>query len=252
MNSKKADEFYKECLLYLNKIKIPYLVGGTFALNAYTGMNRPTKDLDIFSRPGDYPKIVGAFNDKGFKTVITDERWLAKISRGRYFVDVIFNAGNSITPVRDDWFKETRTASIFGVEVSVLPATELFWSKMFVAERLKYDGNDIAHLILRAGKEINWKKLLSYADQYWELLLVHILNFRFIYPSEREIIPHWLLEELTTRLNSQKSLPASKTMVCRGRLFSRLDYAVDIKEWGFADIIGAQNEKYDNPVNPKK
>ena len=26
--------------------------------------------------------------------------------------------------------------------------------------------------------------------------------------------------------------------VCRGRLFSRSDYAVDIIEWGFADILG--------------
>jgi hypothetical protein len=26
-------------------------------------------------------------------------------------------------------------------------------------------------------------------EQYWEVLLIHILNFRFIYPSERDKIP---------------------------------------------------------------
>ncbi|MCE3250637.1 MAG: hypothetical protein K0R41_4462, partial [Geminicoccaceae bacterium] len=30
--------------------------------------------------------------------------------------------------------------------------------------------------------------------------------------------------------------------VCRGRHFSRIDYLVDIGEWGFADIVGAADE----------
>src|SRR5262249_52201237 len=101
MNIKNADTFYKESLLRLNKLKVPYMVGGTFAINAYTGINRPTKDLDIFCKAGDYLKIVNAFKESDFKARVTDERWLAKVSKGRFFFDIIFNAGNSITPVTD-------------------------------------------------------------------------------------------------------------------------------------------------------
>jgi hypothetical protein len=85
---------------------------------------------------------------------------------------------------------------------------------------------------------IDWKRLLGYMDQYWEVLLGHILSFRFIYPSEREIIPRWLLDELLGRLNNQLSLPTPKEKVCRGRLLSPKDYVMDIKELGFNDLIG--------------
>ena len=26
--------------------------------------------------------------------------------------------------------------------------------------------------------------------------------------------------------------------VCRGRMFSRIDFEIDVKEWGFADVGG--------------
>lgn len=238
-----ADEFYKECLVLLNELKLPYLVGGTFALNAYTDMHRPTKDLDIFTKAGDYPKIVQAFRDRGFKVAVSDERWLAKISRNRHFVDIIFGAGNAIVPVTDAWFNDPRKATILDVSVPLLSPTELAWSKFFRIGRNKYEGNDIAHLILKKDSDIDWKRLFSYADQYWEVLLGHILHFRFIYPSEREKIPRWLLGELLERLTNQANMPTSKVKVCRGRVLSTSDFAIDVMEWGFADIIGMENEK---------
>jgi hypothetical protein len=240
--SQAAADFYIESLQILNRLKLPYMVGGTFAVSAYTGIDRETKDIDIFTKAGDYPGILHAFGEKGFTTKIADERWLAKIGRGPHFFDLIFNSGNSIVPVTDAWFKESKREKILGVEVSILPPTELLLSKIFGMDRLKYEGNDVAHVILKKGKELDWKRLLSYADQYWEVLLIHILNFRFIYPSEREKIPRWLLEELLARLESQKKLPTSEMKICRGRLLSRGDFAIDIQKWGFADIVGAQNE----------
>ena len=45
---------------------IPVLVAGTFAVNCYTGINRATKDLDIFCKAGDFPRILLHFKDQGF------------------------------------------------------------------------------------------------------------------------------------------------------------------------------------------
>ena len=42
--------FYEELLDDLEREKIPFLVGGTFALYRYTGIGRVTKDLDLFFR----------------------------------------------------------------------------------------------------------------------------------------------------------------------------------------------------------
>ena len=68
------------------------------------------------------------------------------------------------------------------------------------------------------------------------------MNFRFIYPSERELIPRWLLDELLERLQRQIELPTSRIKMCRGRLFSEVDYKADVVNLGFADMVGRENE----------
>lgn len=238
----KAESFYQQSFKILNKSKIPYMVGGTFAVTAYIGIQRPTKDMDIFAKAGDYPKILELFAAEGYRTNVEDERWLAKIHKDRYFFDIVFNSGNAATPVTDSWLQESQTAKIYDIAVKILPVTELIFSKIFVQARIKYDGADISHLILLKHKHIDWKRLLAYMDQNWEVLLQHIINFRFVYPSERELIPRWLLDELLDRLSAQLNLPTSKVKVCRGRLLSVDDYEIDIKQWGFADLVGGRNE----------
>jgi len=44
-------------------------------------------------------------------------------------------------------------------------------------------------------------------DLHWEVLLVHLLNFRWAYPSERNRVPLWLMHELLDRLEQQLDLP---------------------------------------------
>jgi hypothetical protein len=231
-----------ECLKLLSKEKLPYQVGGTVAVNFYTGLNRPTKDLDIFCKPSDFPKIMQAFTQNGFKSHVEDERWLSKVIKGKYYLDIVFNSPSGHGPVTDEWFKESVEGKILGQQVKILSPTELIYSKAFIQGRYKYDGADVAHLILLKNKQIDWKRLLRYLDQYWEILLVHLLNFRFIYPSEREEVPRWLLDELLSRLTSQINLPTSLIKVCRGRLLSREDYELDIKILDFADIVGGKDE----------
>jgi len=237
-----AEAYYKEALGDLRECGVPFMVAGTYAVNAHIGGGRPTKDLDIFCKGSDFPKIVRYFAERGYTTSIEDERWMAKVAKGPYYFDLIFNSSIAVTPVTDEWFKNPYPATLFGQEILLLPPTELIWSKIFIQDRYKYDGSDVAHIMVRCHAQVDWRRLLNYTEQYWEVLLVHVLNFRFIYPTERECIPRWLLDELLGRLQTHIDLPVPQTRACRGRLFSRADYHIDVTKWGFADVVGGDDE----------
>lgn len=236
--SAPAEQFYADVLRIVSAAEVPFLVGGTYALNSHTRVVRQTKDLDVFCRPVDYPRILEAGVAAGLTIEVQDERWIAKLKREPYFVDVIFGSINAVTSVCDQWFAASPTRNVLGVPVQVLPPTELIWSKAFLQDRHRYDGSDIVHVILVNSQEIDWRRLLDYFNQYWEVLLVHLLNFRFVYPSERDLVPAWLLDELLDRLRRQRQLPKPTNKTCRGHLFSPNDYTIDLREWGFGDIIG--------------
>lgn len=67
----------------------------------------------------------------------------------------------------------------------------------------------------------------------WEVLLSALINFRFVFPSKRDIVPVWLMNELIGRLTRQLELPAPHDNICRGPVLSRTNYAFDVIEGGF-------------------
>jgi hypothetical protein len=240
--SPQAESFYAEALRELSELGVPFLLAGTYAVSAYTGITRTTKDLDVFCRPGDYPRILTHFQELDYEIEIEDDRWIGKAYKGELFFDVIFAAANGTMPVGDNWFEHARKTEVFGVPVRISGPTELVWSKAFIQTRTRYDGADVANVILKQHDRIDWRRLLSYMDLHWEVLLMHVLNFRWIYPTERDHIPRWLLEELLGRLQRQLALPPPRIRICRGRMFSRADYEIAIREWGFADINADKDE----------
>src|SRR5438045_4033896 len=86
-----AEAFYSEVLQLMADSGIPFLVSGTYALAKYTGIDRPTKDVDVFAKAGDALTLLHYFKEHGFDVEIVDERWLARVTRGEMFVDVIYN-----------------------------------------------------------------------------------------------------------------------------------------------------------------
>ena len=239
-----AETFYSECIRLLAQSDIPFLLSGTYALACYTGLSRPTKDVDIFATAGDALKILTHFKDKGFDIQVVDERWLARIVRGDLFLDVIYNMPTASVHVTEDWFDRAPRATLFETTVKLVPPTEFVWSKIFVQDRYRYDGADVAHMILKRHHEIDWQRLLSQMELYWEVLLMALLNFRFIYPSERDHVPQWLIEELLERLQAQLRMPTPERRVCRGRIFSPRDYLIDVTEWGYSEAVGNLEEQY--------
>ena len=40
-----------------------------------------------------------------------------------------------------------------------------------------------------ARSDIDWQRLLSAIELHWEVLLMNLHNFRFVYPMERDCVP---------------------------------------------------------------
>jgi hypothetical protein len=233
-----AEAFYARALTALTAIGVPFLLAGTYALSAYTGIERPTKDLDIFTKPGDFPRVLAHFQSLGHAVEIEDERWIGKLRDGAHFIDVIFACAAGTMPVTDSWFADAPMLDLFGARVAVVPPTELLAAKSFIQLRHRFDGPDVMHLILRQHARLDWRRLLELMEQHWEVLLAHVLTFRWIYPTERDHVPDWLIDELLERLRLQRALPLPRMKVCRGRMLSHIDYLPDVQKWGFADIGG--------------
>lgn len=227
--------FYRDALEILTHAGTPFLVGGAFALQPYTGLVRDTKDFDIFVRPEDRDRVLERFAARGYSTEVTFEHWLAKAYCGDMFVDVIYSSGNGIARVDDEWFEYARDGNILGYDVKLCPPEETIWSKGFIMERERYDGADIAHLLLAAGHSIDWQRLIRRFDDNWRVLYSHLILFGFVYPNDRSVIPDWVIFQMIRRQLTELESESEDALVCRGTFLSRAQYVIDIDEWGYED-----------------
>ncbi len=228
--------FYRHVLQSLNDKGVPFLVGGAFSFACFTGIERDTKDLDLFIRRSDLDRVRQAMDEAGYRTELTYPHWLAKVHCGEAFVDLIFNSGNGMGPVDDEWFAHARDAEILDVPVKVSPAEESLWSKAFIMERERYDGADVAHLLKACAEHLDWPRLLRRFGPNWRVLLSHLVLFGFIYPGERDRIPSWVMSGLLEALRQEDSHPAPASTVCAGTLLSRAQYLHDVEQQGCLDV----------------
>jgi hypothetical protein len=132
---KEAQAFYSEALGMLRDSGADFLLGGAFATFHYTGIYRDTKDLDVFCRSVDYPRILKYFAAYGYRTELHDVRWIAKVFSGEYFIDIIFDSVNNICRVDDSWFQYAQEGEFAGIPVKFLAPEDLIWCKSFVQNR---------------------------------------------------------------------------------------------------------------------
>src|ERR1700694_4128334 len=64
----ESRDFYRHALGLLDEEKLPYLVGGAYAFGRYTGIERHTKDFDIFIRRADFPRAAKILAGAGYET----------------------------------------------------------------------------------------------------------------------------------------------------------------------------------------
>ena len=234
LGPEERNPFFQEALTALSESHIPYMVGGAYAFERYTGVVRRTKDLDIFVRREDCSAILSIFERAGHGTELTDQRWLAKAFSGDDFIDIIFNSGNGLCPVDDEWLAHAKDDVVLGLPAKLCPPEEILWQKIFIMERERFDGADVAHLLHARGETLDWERLLRRVGHHWEVLLAHLVLFRFIYPGDHRAIPASIRQELLGRavaLEPERNADG----LCRGTLLSRYQYVVDIENWGYHD-----------------
>jgi len=200
---------------------------------------RNTKDVDVFVKPEDCPRVLEAFERLGYETEMPFPHWLGKIHRDGYFIDVIFNSGNGVARVDDLWFEHAPKTNVLGLIVRLSPVEEMIWSKAYIQERERFDGADICHLLREVGPSIDWPRLLMRFGDHWRVLLSQLIMFGFVYPDKRQNIPSWVMDELMRRL--AVSRPNLQNDVCYGTFLSREQYLYDIGSLKYRD---AREEPY--------
>ena len=237
--------FYCHTLDVFERAGVRVLVGGAYAFARYTGIERHTKDFDVFVRGADFSRTLDALRQAGYTTSVPFPHWLGKAYCGEYFVDVIYSSGNGVARVDEDWFEHAIQDLVFDKPVKLCPPEEMLWSKALIQERERFDGADVAHLLLACAPTLNWRRLVRRFAGDWRVLLAHLVLFGYIYPTERQRIPGWVMHELMRRLATSITAPRPSQRVCRGPLLSRQQYLVDVEEWGFLDA----RLRPDNPMS---
>ena len=229
------NEFYREIVRFLMKQEIEFLVGGFYAFRHYTGIERETKDLDLMVRPAEIAAVLQLCRNAGYGAELVFSHWLAKIRSENHFIDIIFNSGNGLCAVDDEWFSRAAACEILDTPVQIIPLEELIWQKAYIMERERFDGADIAHILLKCGQRIDWEHLLNRFGPDWRVLLSHLVLFGFIYPSRRDSIPWNVVSELLRRVDLEQRAGRMAANVCNGTFLSRNQFISDIEEDGFLD-----------------
>lgn len=231
-------DVYRRALQTLNDAGVPYVVAGAYAIYEHTGIYRQTKDLDLFVEPSVVLPAARALKDAGFVLRLEDLHWLAKGFVGDKFVDLIYGMGNAVAFIDGEWFSHSRPGVLAAQPVRIAPAEELIWHRLFINERHRHDMSDIVHLILCEGDTLEWERLLARVGEHWPLLLAQLQMFSFVYPGYRTNVPAWVMERLLDRARADIGRDEEDADLTRGTLISRFSFAIDVREWGFADPRG--------------
>jgi hypothetical protein len=232
----RTRNFYRELIHLFVEQKLPFLIGGTFALQRYTGIVRRTKDIDFFIKHTDFELFARTCRAAGFRVELTYPHWLGKVFRATDFADLAFRSANGEGGVDDDWFKYAVQEQFWGMSVGLCPPEETIWSKSFVMERERFDGADVVHIIRACGETLDWDRLLRRFGDNWRVLLMHLISFGFVYPAERDIVPREVMMQLLQKAGAEtESEVVSDDRICRGTLLSREQYLTDVYEWDYID-----------------
>lgn len=224
-------QVYETAIEALEEDGVPFMLGGAIAFNAYSGIWRDTKDLDVFCRPGDASRVLKALAGRGFATETIYESWLGKGWKGKVFVDVIWRNANGLFPVTDEWLRHADAMRLFGRDVRVVPLEELVLSKMMVMGRYRFDGADILHLLHAAGDRMDWDRLADGAGEHVGLLLSYMHMYRWGYPGWQDRVP----DDVMARFERLARERTSRFGGFRALLADIQSFQVDVEDWGMPD-----------------
>ncbi len=227
-------EIFQNWLAMLNRTQISYVMGGAFAVYLHGGGWRDTKDMDVFLQAKDLRRALGLFNEAGYKTEVRAANWLAKVSHGVYFADLIFGFWNGQLKSIHNWIERSQPAQFLGVWVPLISLEDLIYSKLYLAARDRFDGGDIVHLIRKTRREIDWKVVLDQLGDDFALLLWHLIFYDYVYPGDLKKPEQELMSKLFKKICKNWSKSETDSYF-RGPLVDPFSYKMDIEETGYTD-----------------
>jgi hypothetical protein len=225
---------FRRWLEILRGSGVPYALGGAYAHYAFTGVWRDSKDLDAFVRPEDVGTVLDAFAAAGFDTEVRNPHWLAKVHNQPHLLDILF-AVRHMTRLRisDDWLRTSLATRFLGVPTRLLGPEETIATKAYIANRDRFDGADILHIIRALQGEVDWQRLADLLEGDEEILLWHLVLFAYVYPMHRDWLPRALMERAFERV---RATPADlDARAFRGAVLDPASFTVDVADWGYRD-----------------
>jgi hypothetical protein len=156
---------YREVMQQARAEGVRFAFGGAFAVAAYTGTLRNTKDFDFYILPADREAmqratIKAALTDY-FDQVPYDRSWIYRGSRGDIIVDAIWAMANHRADVDRQWLDLGKEVVIRGERLRAIPVEELIWSKLYVLQRGRCDWPDVLNLLDAQAGSIDWERLVD-------------------------------------------------------------------------------------------
>lgn len=203
---------YKCVLQAVSATRVPVAAGGGFALNAYTGRWRNTKDLDLFIRGENRHAVIEALTTCGLRDYYDesayDRSWIYRGTRDGVIVDTIWCMANHRGDVDGTWLTRGPEVCVDGVTFRLVSPEDTIWNKLFVLQRDRCDWPDGLNILASIGPELDWDYLIWRCGSDVALLSGLLSVFSWLWPDRACDLP----ESVWQRLNAcapQKTGPAS-------------------------------------------
>ncbi len=179
--------------------RIPFALGGAFAVATYTGAWRNTKDLDLYVLPEFRESMIAVLNEAGLQDYFDqqpyDRWWIYRSTSGDTIVDIIWAMANHRAQIDQLWMSGPET-ELRGYALKVLPAEALLWDKLYIMQRDRCDWPDVLNLLYSVGPEIRWEYVFSRIGADIPLLAGALSVFGWAAPGRARELPGWLWGKL--------------------------------------------------------
>ncbi len=140
----------------LRDADIPFAVSGGFAAWARGGP-ASDHDVDLVIRAGDADVALAALQAAGMRTERPPEGWLVKAWHDDVLVDLIHSPSGY--EVDDDLLGEAEVLTVDGMEMPVLPVTEVLVSKLCALNERHLDFEGLLQITRSLREQIDWPRL---------------------------------------------------------------------------------------------
>jgi hypothetical protein len=162
---------------------VPFAVGGGFA--AWARGAPPTEhDVDLFVCQCDVDAALNALEGAGMRPERPPEGWLVKAWDGDVLVDLIFApSGFDVTP---SVLARSEELNVAGMELPVLPATDVFVSRLLALHEHHLDFEALLPLARALREKVDWRDLTARVrDSPYARTFLYLLEELDIIPVDK-------------------------------------------------------------------